>query len=67
MKYIISWTEQIRYNAIFDWPDDIETQTRLRLDELRANALPEYSSVDSFKVQPYIEDRCDLIDVEVSK
>jgi hypothetical protein len=57
MKYIISWTEQIRYNAIFDWPDDQLAQTRLRLDELRANALPEYSSVDSFNVQPYIEDR----------
>jgi|LakMenEpi03Aug12_release.lakeMendotaPanAssembly.Ray.scaffolds.fasta_scaffold59644_8 hypothetical protein len=24
MKYIISWTEHIRYNAIVDWPDDIE-------------------------------------------
>jgi hypothetical protein len=24
MKYIISWTEHIRYNAIVDWPDDIQ-------------------------------------------
>ena len=78
MKYYISWTEHIRYNAVVDWPDDIErlrdtvhcypgsnsvdvhgitTETRQRWDELRANALPEYGSADSFEVEPYKEEQ----------
>jgi hypothetical protein len=40
MKYIISWTEHIRYNAIVDWPDDIEQLRKI------VHCYPGSSAVD---------------------